>query len=134
VGAAERAEGRKSARHTRIRALEGELAAADVGDLRALVGAPARISGIGGGIDRGPELGGQLIHIVERQRDLLRADDPATPVLVSNSRLECSVGCWRSLPRHSARPKPTTGHRRGSHLPFGAKLHGRMHANCPLSG
>ena len=39
-----------------------------------------------------------------------------------------------TLPRHSARPKPTTGPWRGSHLPFGAKLHGRMHANCPLSG
>ena len=80
VGAAERAEGRKSARHTWIRALEGELAAIDGGDLRALVGAPARISGIGGGIDRGPELGGQLIDVVEPQRDLVRADDPATPV------------------------------------------------------
>ena len=90
--------------------------------------------GIGGGIDRGPEVGGQLIDVVEPQRDLVRADDPATPVLVSNSRLDCSVGCWRSLPRHSARPKPTRGQWRGSHLPFGAKLHRRMHANCPLSG
>jgi len=46
MGTAQGAEGRKSARHTGIRALEGGLVRVDGGDLSALVGPPARIGGI----------------------------------------------------------------------------------------
>jgi hypothetical protein len=112
----ERAECRLARRDAGIGALKHEVAAGDdvagvarPHDLRALVGAPARIrgvhrliverdeianaehsagvgvhragdrdrigGGIDGGIDRGPEVGGQFIDVVERQRDLVGADD-----------------------------------------------------------